>query len=64
MTISSDDPPFFGTTLTDELRYVVRLAGLSREDLVTLQRRAADVSFADPTTRAAVKSAIEAWAAT
>ncbi len=33
MTISSDDPPFFPTTLTDELRHVVRIAGLTRDDL-------------------------------
>lgn len=46
MTISSDDPPFFDTTLTDELRHVVRLAGLSRSDLAELQRRAAQAAFA------------------
>jgi adenosine deaminase len=63
MTISSDDPPFFHTTLTDELRHVVRLAGLSRDDLVTLQRRAIGVSFAKPDTKAAVGAEIEAWAA-
>jgi aminodeoxyfutalosine deaminase len=62
MTISSDDPPFFDTTLTDELRHVVRLAGLTRDDLATLQRRAADVSFADAVTRAAVRAEIDAWA--
>ena len=39
MTISSDDPPFMRTTLTDELRHVVRLAGLTRNDLAELQRR-------------------------
>ena len=33
MTISSDDPPFFGTTLNDELRHLVRIAGLERDDL-------------------------------
>lgn len=63
MTISSDDPPFFRTTLTDELRHVVRLARLSREDLVALQRRAVDVSFAAPETKAAVRAEIDAWVA-
>ncbi len=33
MTISSDDPPFFGTTLTDELRNIVRVGGLTLDDL-------------------------------
>ena len=45
MTISSDDPPFFGTTLNDELRHLVRIAGLERDDLATLQRRAATHSL-------------------
>jgi adenosine deaminase len=63
MTISSDDPPFFRTTLTDELRHVVRLAGLSRDDLAALQRRAVRVSFADAATKASVLARIDAWAA-
>lgn len=63
MTISSDDPPFFGTTLTDELRHVVRLAGLTRDDLAELQRRAVRVSFADAGTKADVLARIDAWVA-
>ena len=62
MTISSDDPPFMGTTLTDELRHVVRLAGLSRDDLGELQRRAARAAFAPAATRAALLAQIDAWA--
>ena len=61
MTISSDDPPFFHTTLTDELRHVVRLAGLTREDLAELQRRAARHAFAPPDAKAAILVEIEAW---
>jgi adenosine deaminase len=63
MTISSDDPPFFHTTLTDELRHVVRLARLSRDDLEGLQRRAVRASFADVATKAAVTARIDAWSA-
>lgn len=62
MTISSDDPPFVRTTLTDELRHVVRLAGLSRVDLVELQRRAARNSFAAPEVKAELLAEIDAWA--
>jgi aminodeoxyfutalosine deaminase len=62
MTISSDDPPFVGTTLTDELRHVVRLAGLSREDLVELQRRGARNAFAPPSVKAEILAEIDAWA--
>lgn len=64
MTISSDDPPFFNTSLTEELRHVVRLAGLTRDDLVVLQRRAADAAFAGAATRDAVHAHIDAWAGT
>jgi adenosine deaminase len=63
LTISSDDPPFFHTTLTDELRHVVRIAGLSRDDLAELQRRTVRVSFADAATKASVLARIDAWAA-
>lgn len=63
MTISSDDPPFFATTLTDELHHVVRLAGLSRDDLEALQRRAVRNSFAAPDVKAALSAEIDAWAA-
>ena len=63
MTISSDDPPFFATTLTDELRHVVRLAGLTRDDLATLQRRAARHAFATRALKAELLGEIDAWAA-
>jgi aminodeoxyfutalosine deaminase len=61
MTISSDDPPFFATTLTDELRHLVRIAGLSRDDLTELQRRAARHAFGPPENRDAVVREIDAW---
>lgn len=63
LTISSDDPPFFATTLTDELRHVVRLAGLTRDDLEALQRRAVRNSFATPDVKAALLGELDAWAA-
>ncbi len=62
MTISSDDPPFFGTTLTDELRHLVRIAGLTRDDLAELQRRAARASFATADTKIELLATIDAWA--
>jgi len=62
MTISSDDPPFFDTTLTDELRHVVRLAGLSRDDLAELQLRAVRNSFANADRKVAMLAAVNAWA--
>jgi len=61
MTISSDDPPFMRTTLTDELRHVVRLAGLTRDDLAELQRRAAHAAFAPAATKVDLLATIDAW---
>ena len=63
MTISSDDPPFFHTTLTEELRRVVRLLGLSRADLAELQRRAARAAFAPADVKAGLVARIDAWEA-
>lgn len=61
MTISSDDPPFFQTTLTDELRHVVRIAGLTRDDLAELQRRGARHAFATSEAKASLIGEIDAW---
>jgi adenosine deaminase len=63
MTISSDDPPFVHTTLTDELRHVVRLGGLTRDDLAELQRRAARHSFASPEAKTGLLAKVETWVA-
>lgn len=63
VTVNSDDPPFFATTLTDELRHAERLGGLGRADLALLQRRAAEVSFLDAAAKAALVAEIDDWAA-
>lgn len=61
ITISSDDPPLMGVTLSDELRTTVRLAGLSRDDLATLQRRAARAAFLPASEQRALEARIDAW---
>lgn len=61
LTVSSDDPPLFRTTLVDELRHVVRMADLTRADLANLQRRAARHSFASPELQADLLAEIDAW---
>lgn len=63
ITISSDDPPFFATTLTDELRDFARIAALDRQGLAALQRRAARASFAAEDLRQELTVAIDAWEA-
>jgi adenosine deaminase len=61
LTISSDDPPIMGVTLIDELRHVVRLAGLTRADLAELQRRAARAAFLPQDERLGLVARIDAW---
>lgn len=64
VTISSDDPPFFATRLTDELRHAERLLGLDRAGHADLQRRAARAAFLPTSRRHELVSAIDAWEAT
>lgn len=59
--VNSDDPPFFSTTLTDELAHAARLAGLQRDDLAELQRRAARAAFTTPEHRQQLVDAVDAW---
>ena len=61
VTVNSDDPPFFGTTLTEELRHAERLARLERADLALLQRRAVAASFLPEAAVAALRAEIDAW---
>ena len=51
VTINSDDPPFFSTTLASELGHAARIAGLTGDDLLELQRRAARAAFVPPDER-------------
>ena len=63
VTVNSDDPPFFTTTLTDELGHAATLLDLDAAGLATLQRRAIDASFAPAEVRTTVHAAIDAWQA-
>lgn len=63
VTVNSDDPPFFSTTLTAELDHVRRLCGLDAVDLAELQRRAIRASFAPAAVRTEVLARIDTWAA-
>ena len=61
VTINSDDPPFFSTTLTTELAHAVRLLELDEPRLAALQRRAIDASFAPEGVRGEAHAAIDRW---
>lgn len=60
--VNSDDPPFFSTTLTNDLAQACRLASLGPSDLAELQRRAARAAFAPEATKQRLLDAIEHWA--
>lgn len=61
ITVNSDDPPFFATSLVDELRHAARLADLDRSDLAELQRRAARAAFAPADVRRRLLAMIDDW---
>lgn len=63
VTVNSDDPPFFSTTLTEEIEHVRRLASLTDEEIAELQRRAARGAFAPEATKRRLAEEIDAWLA-
>jgi aminodeoxyfutalosine deaminase len=63
VTINSDDPPFFSTTLTRELELMRAAAGLGTEDMAELQRRGAAAAFASDDVKAGLLAGIDAWLA-
>jgi aminodeoxyfutalosine deaminase len=58
VTVNSDDPPFFSTTLARELGHAARLAMLTRNDVLELQRRAARAAFAPPDERSRLEDRV------
>lgn len=54
VSISSDDPPMFGTSLIRELDIVRKAFGLGREDMIELSRGAIHQSFADDASKSAL----------
>jgi len=58
VTIDADDPTLFGTSITDEYRYVAQCAG--RDTLVRFVEQAADASFLDNPARNALKRRLHA----
>jgi len=58
VTVNSDDPPFFSTTLAQELGHTARLE-LKRDDVLELQRRAARAAFATPDERSRLEDLVQ-----
>ncbi|MEU8254670.1 adenosine deaminase [Micromonospora inaquosa] len=61
VTINSDDPPMFGTTLNDEYAVAARLLGIGAEGLAGLARNAVTASFLDPAGKQRILGEIDAY---
>jgi aminodeoxyfutalosine deaminase len=46
VTVNTDDPAFFGVTLTEELTLLHEVGGVGVDHLARLQRTALDASYA------------------
>jgi aminodeoxyfutalosine deaminase len=64
VTINSDDPPMFGTTLEEEYAVAARLLGLDETGVADLARAAVTASFLPPTGKSALLAEIDAYALT
>ncbi len=64
VSINSDDPPMFGTTLEEEYAVAARLLGLDAHGVAGLARAAVTQSFLDPAGKAELLAEIDAYAAT
>ena len=61
VTINSDDPPMFGTTLNDEYEVAARLLGLDEAGVADLARTAVRSSFAPEEVKARVLAEIDTY---
>jgi aminodeoxyfutalosine deaminase len=61
VTVGSDDPPMFGTTLSREYAVAATLLGLDEAGVADLARTAVDVSFAPDDVKARVRREITAY---
>ena len=59
VTVSTDDPPFFHTTMTREYEMLNRTFGWGEEDFADLNATALAAAFCDETTREAVAKRLE-----
>ncbi|WBB69758.1 adenosine deaminase [Micromonospora sp. WMMD812] len=64
VTINSDDPPMFGTTLDDEYAVAARLLRVGPEGIAALARDAVTASFLDPAGKQRIAAEIDAYLAT
>ncbi len=63
VTINSDDPPMFGTTLDDEYAVAARLLDAGPAQVADLARNAVTASFLDPAGKQRISAEIDAYLA-
>lgn len=63
VTINSDDPPMFGTTLNDEYAVAARLLDLGPSGVAALAGNAVTASFLDPASKQRIAGEIDAYLA-
>jgi aminodeoxyfutalosine deaminase len=63
VTVNSDDPPMFGTTLNREYEIAADLLGLDESSLGDLAKTAVRVSFADDAVKQSIVAEIDAYVA-
>jgi adenosine deaminase len=59
VTVSTDDPPFFHTTMTKEFEMLHRTFGWIEDDFKALNTTAIDAAFCDAATRTAIKKRLD-----
>ena len=62
VTVNSDDPPLFGTTLEDEYRLLATEFGYGRADLARIARNAFASALCEPELRLSLLDGFDAWA--
>jgi adenosine deaminase len=60
VTVSTDDPPFFGTTMAKEWEMLERVFAWNEDDLRALNRVALDAAFCDEPTKDRIRKTLEA----
>ncbi|MFI0794652.1 adenosine deaminase [Micromonospora rubida] len=63
VTINSDDPPMFGTTLDDEYAVAARLLGLGPEGVAALAKAAVTAAFLEPGEKSRLTAEIDGYLA-
>jgi adenosine deaminase len=64
VTVNSDDPPYFGGYVTENLQFAAREAGLGIDDVLQLQRNAFEIAWITDSMREALLAELDDYAAT